>query len=352
METALVLVDGDYQAGAGKTARGLVRHSRKYRIVGVLDRETAGRDAGEVLDGVRRGIPVFEDLAAALHTLPSMPDVLIVGVATFGGYLPPEFRPAVADALEAGITIVSGLHERLADDPEFAKRSAQRGAPIIDIRKPRPLRELRQFSDIAKDLPCLRIPVLGTDASIGKRTTAWMLTEALNEGGQKAALVATGQTGLLQGAPFGIPLDAVPGDFMVGELEAEIVRAHEEGGADIVVIEGQGSISHPAYVCGTRAVLSASQPSGIILVHAPGRKTRSYRREALAVPMPDVEREVELLQTVSGSRVIGLGLNHDALSDDQMAGWKKTYAETFEIPVCDPLVDGVAPLVKAVEALR
>src|SRR3970282_1706044 len=200
METALILCEGYFGAGTGKTATCLVRHSRRYRIVGVLDRTKAGRDAGEGLDGKPCGIPIFAGLRTGPPKLPEKPDALIPGVATFGGYIPAEFRPVIRQAIEAGLNVAAGLHEYLSEDRGVADLATRKGVRLIDIRKPRPLRELEQFSDRSRHLPCLRIPVLGTDGSIGKRTTAILLTDALEEAGTSAEFVATGQTGLLQGA--------------------------------------------------------------------------------------------------------------------------------------------------------
>jgi len=351
LETALVLCEGFLGTNTGKTANGLVRHSRRYAIVGVLDSRNAGRDAGGVVDGTPRGIPVFGSLVEALAALPRRPDTLIIGVATFGGYLPPEFRPVVHAALESGLGIASGLHERLSEDPEFSALARVRGVPIVDVRKPRPLPEMRQFSDLARKLPCVRVPVVGTDGSIGKRTTALLLAEALQSAGIPTAFVATGQTGLLQGSDYGVPLDAIPGDFMVGELEAEIVRAYETDRPKVILVEGQGSISHPAYVCGTRAILNASAPSALVVVHAPGRTTRSYRRDQLALPMPDLAREIGMLELFSGARVAGIALNHEGLSPSEMPRITAEHGQRFRMPVCDPLLDGCGPLVGAVRTL-
>src|SRR3970282_19095 len=227
METALILCEGYCGTGTWKTANGLVRHSRRYRIVGVLDRAKAGRDAGEVLDGRPCGIPILADFGTAPTKLPEKPDTLIIGVATFGGYIPAEFRPVIREAIEAGLNVAAGLHEYLSEDRGVADLATRKGVRLIDIRRPRPLRDLQQFSDRSRHLPCLRIPVLGTDGSIGKRTTAILLNKALNDQGVSAEFVATGQTGLLQGAAYGVPIDAIRADFMVGELEAEITRCYE-----------------------------------------------------------------------------------------------------------------------------
>jgi len=346
-----VLCEGFLGTNTGKTANGLVRHSRRYAIVGVIDSRSAGRDAGDVVDGRPRGIPVFGSVGEALTSLPRRPDTLIIGVATFGGYLPPDFRPVVLAALEAGLAIASGLHEHLSEDAEFSTLAAARGVSITDVRRPRPLRDLRQFSDLARKLPCVRVPVVGTDGSIGKRTTALLLAEALELADIRSAFVATGQTGLLQGSEYGVPLDAIPADFMVGELEAEIVRAYEATRPKVILVEGQGSISHPAYVCGTRAILNASAPSALVVVHAPGRRTRSYRRDQLALPMPELGREIAMLELFSGARVAGIALNHEGLSPSDMPRIAEEHRHRFQVPACDPLLEGCGPLVDAVRAL-
>src|SRR2546428_9936267 len=269
MERAVILCDGYFGQSTGKTAKGLVRSWKGYETGGVIDHTKAGRDAGEVLDGKPNGIPIVADLKQAVAQ--GRPETLIIGVATFGGYIPKGFRPTIREAIENRLNIVAGLHEYLNDDPEFAKLAETQGVRLVDVRKPRPIRQAKQFSDLARKRPGLRIPVVGTDGAIGKRTTGLLLTDALNAAGVPAAFVATGQTGLLQGSAYGVPLDSIKADFMVGELESEIVRAYEETRPKAIVVEGQGSISHPAYVCAKRAIINASMPSAILMRQAPGR---------------------------------------------------------------------------------
>src|SRR6266705_234068 len=193
MEKAVILCDGYFGQSTGKTANGLVRYSKRYEIAGVIDHTKAGRDAGDVLDGKPNGIPIVANLKEAIERC--QPETLIIGVATFGGYIPKEFRPVIREAIEHRLNVVAGLHEFLNDDPEFVKLAEAHGARLVDVRKPRPIRESKQFSDLVRKLPCLRIPVLGTDGAIGKRTTALLLTDALNAAGVPAAFVATRQTG-------------------------------------------------------------------------------------------------------------------------------------------------------------
>lgn len=344
---ALILAEGAFGTAGGKTANGLVRHSRRFEIVGVIDSTNAGRDAGEVLDGTPNGIPIAATLAEGLAFHPR---ALILGVATFGGYIPGEFRPVIKGAIEHGLDIVSGLHEYLNDDEEFVALAAAHGARLEDVRKPRPLRQLQQFSDRSRHLPCLRIPVLGTDGAIGKRTTAIVLTEALNREGIRSTFVATGQTGLLQGAQYGVPIDAIKGDFMVGELEGEIARAFEETKPQAIVIEGQGSISHPAYVCGTRAICMAAMPQAIVLQHAPARTVRRFRSEAVQWPMPRLEDEIRMLEMFSPGKVIAITLNHEDMTREEVDRVVKEYESTFSLPSCDPLWHGVDKVVESIRA--
>jgi uncharacterized NAD-dependent epimerase/dehydratase family protein len=353
MERAVILCDGYFGQSTGKTANGLVRYSKRYQIVGVIDRTKAGRDAGEVLDGTPKGIPIFADLEEAIER--GKPQTLIVGVATFGGYIPKEYRPTLREAIENGLNVVAGLHEYMSEDPEFSKLAEEHGVRLVDARKPRPIRESKQFSDLTRALPCLRIPVLGTDGAIGKRTTALLLTDALTAAGVPATFVATGQTGLIQGSPYGVPLDAIKGDFMVGELESEIVRAYEETKSKVVIVEGQGSISHPAYVCGTRAIINASMPSGILMMHAPARKARSFRRDVVAWPMPTVEEEIEWLQffanKAGGGKVFGLGINHENMTRDEVEGTVQAYEQRYGLPTADPLWHGCGKFVDPIRRM-
>lgn len=351
METALILCEGRYAKDVGKTANGLVRRSARYQILGVIDSTKHGQDAGEVLDGIRRNIPIFSSLKIALENLPRKPDWLIIGVATIGGRLPVEFRPQIRYALKCGIGILSGLHEYLGDDEEFSSLSEEYGSRIVDVRRPPPLEELHHFKDLAGKLSALRIPVLGTDSSIGKRTTAMLLTETLNKNGIKSVFVATGQTGLLQGAKYGLPLDSIKSDYMVGELENQIVLAQEKEKPDVIVIEGQGSISHPAYVCGTRAIIAASQPNGIILQFAPRRMKRNYHPEELGLSIMPLEKEIEMLKIFSGCDVIALSLNHQGIKKDEIEGVMREYEARYALPVCDPLYNGCDKLARAIRRL-
>jgi uncharacterized NAD-dependent epimerase/dehydratase family protein len=345
LESALILCEGNFGKYVGKTANGLVRHSEKFEIFGVIDSTKSGKMAHEVVEGAKEGIPVFASLGEALSSLKNHPDNLIIGVATIGGRLPSEFRPVIIEAIKNKINVIAGLHEFLSSDEEFLTLAKNYEAKLIDVRKEPPLSEMRRFSDLCKNIPTLRIPVLGTDSSIGKRTTAIKLTKALNEKGVKTVFVTTGQTGILQGFRYGVAIDSIQGDYIVGELEKAIMKAYEQEKPDVIVIEGQGSISHPAYVCGTRAIIMASQPNAIILQHAPNRKYRNFRSDELNLPMPDLEKEIAMLKMFSNANLIALTINHENMSEEEIDVTIASYEKKFKMPCCDIFRHGCEKIV-------
>jgi uncharacterized NAD-dependent epimerase/dehydratase family protein len=146
-----------------------------------------------------------------------------------------------------------------------------------------------------------------------------------------------------------VPIDSIQGDYIVGELEQAIVKAYKEEKPEVIIIEGQGSISHPAYVCGTRAIITASQPQAIILQHAPKRKCRNFRKNELELPMPDLGREIEMLEMFSNSKVIGITLNHENMNDEEIEEKVKEYEENFHIPCCDVFKHGCEKLVNNIK---
>ncbi len=348
METAIILSEGGFGTPSGKTAAGLVRHSLRFKILGIVDSSKAGRDAGEVLDNRKNGMPIFKDVKEALASLPQKPDFMIIGVATIGGMLPDSFRPPVRDALEGGVSVLSGLHEWLADDDEFKALAAKQGVTIVDIRKEPPLRKLHKYKNLVDKLDVVRIPVLGTDAASGKRTTAIVLAKELNARGIKTSFVATGQTGLMQGSRFGIPLDAIRGDYVVGELENAIVTAYNEEKPEVIIVEGQGALSHPAYVTGSRAIVNASRPNAVVLQHAPGRKFRSYTDDVPNLPNGTVEREMELIKVLAGCDIVAITLSPESLTRAQVEEKIQEYEGKYGVPAADVLVDGPGKIVDAI----
>ncbi len=331
--TAVVYCEANFGTDDGKTANGLVRHSDKYEILSVIDSTKAGLDSGVALGDKPNGIPIYADLDEAVERGERVPDVFILGMAPSGGMLSPVERGVVLDAIGRGMHIINGLHEFLNDDPEFAAAAAEHGVTILDVRHPRDKKHLRMFTGRISSVTCPRIAVLGTDSAIGKRTTSVILTRALNDRGIRAVMVGTGQTSLIQGIRYGVALDAIPCQFGSGEMESTVVEAFEGENPDVIIIEGQGALSHPAYVSST-FILRGSRPNAVILQHAPARATLGDFHD---VTMPTPESEIHLLETFADTKVIGLAINHERMTDDEVTGAIARYESELGIPATDAL---------------
>lgn len=331
--TALVYCEGNFGEIDGKTANGLVRYSEKYKILSVIDSIHAGADAGDVLDRQPNEIPIFDNLAEAFANAPNKPDYFIYGMAPATGMLSQQERTVVLEAMRLGMNVINGLHEFLNDDPEFVAACLEYNVEVVDIRKPRPKNELRLFTGDIHKVACPRIAVLGTDCAIGKRTTANILTKALAERGINAVLVTTGQTGMIQGSRYGVALDAVPSQFCSGELEAAMVEAYKGDAPDVIIVEGQGALSHPAF-CTSAFILRGSVPQAVILQHAP---MREYRCDFDRMKMPSAKSEIKLIEAFADTRVIGLTINHENMSDEDVSESITRFSNQLNIPVTDAL---------------
>ena len=286
-----------------------------------------------VLDNKANAIPVCRNMADSLEQAGSVPDAFIFGMAPSSGMLSKHERGIVLEAMSHGMNIVNGLHEFLNDDPIFQAACIVNKVEIDDVRKPRDKKDLRLFSGRIAEVTCPRIAVLGTDCAIGKRTTANILTKALNNCGIKAVMIGTGQTGLIQGARYGVALDAIPSQFCAGELESTIVEAFENENPDVIIIEGQGSLSHPAF-SSTSFILRGSCPDGVVLQHAPRRKKRCDFEN---MDMPDPASEINLIETFSDTKIIGLTLNHEEMSDTEVSTAITQYEQDLGLPTTDAL---------------
>ena len=341
--TAVIVTNGHLDDTHGKTAHGLIRGTERYDVLAVIDSDFQGRDAGEVLDGQARQIPVFDTIETTLHTLGRKPDFCIIGCATQGGVLPESLRSTLEDALSAGISLVNGLHEFLGDDPHWAGLAAATGAKIIDVRKPRTRRKFWTGQVLSVRAP--RLAVLGVDCAVGKRTTARLLMEACRKATIRAELIYTGQTGWMQGAAHGFILDSAPNDFVSGELESAIVRADRESSPDLILLEGQSGLRCPSGPCGFEHIVSG-RAGGAILQHVPGRK-HYHGFEDLGCEIPPIEEEIELIRLL-GARTIALTLNGESLSSDDLRAERDRLSDQLNIPVALPLVEGVESLVPVV----
>lgn len=346
-KTAAVFTDTFFQTPDAKTAHGLVRGPSRFEVMALIDGNGAGRDAGELLDGKARGIPTFANLDAMLRALPQRPDCFVLGVATSGGVLPKSMRPTILAAIEAGMDVVNGLHEFLADDAEIAAAAQRRSVTLVDVRRPRPRRELHFWTGAIRQVKAPRIAVLGTDCALGKRTTCHVLADACRRAGLKPAIVATGQTGWLQGIPHGFVLDSTPNDFVSGELEHAIVSCDKDLAPDVIFLEGQSALRNPSGPCGAELVLSG-EARGVILQHAPARHCFEDQ-EHLGNVIPPVTEEIALLGYYR-TRVLGLTLNHHDLPVERREPARTQLQFETGLTAVYPLLEGADALVPAIRA--
>ena len=329
MDNAVILAEGVFGTTYGKTANGLVRYTKRFRVVAVIDSTKAGSDAGTVLAGKEKGIPIVSTVEEGIQLGAR---TLVVGVATDGGYIPDEYRKFISDAIIKGLNIVSGLHEFISDDPEFSALAAKHGSYITDVRKL--FRDIKPpFTGQIKEVRALKIAVLGTDSAIGKRTTAVNLNNALKEKGVPTAMVGTGQTAWMQGFKHTVVVDSMINDFIPGGLESMTVEAWREENPKVIFIEGQGSVLHPAYP-GSFEIIGACRPEAIILQHAPKRKFFDGFPD---IPIPDLQKYIDILELLSGHKVIAISLNREGMTEGEVRNEIKELESRFGIPVFDPL---------------
>jgi uncharacterized NAD-dependent epimerase/dehydratase family protein len=342
-KTALIYCENQFGLVDGKTAAALVRHSEIYTIVGVIDSSLTGKDAGEELGEEKSGIPIFASLDDALGKLAYIPDFYIYGKAPLETYIANNERLVILEAMEKGMDIISGLHQFFSEDPEFAQVAALNGIRIKDIRKPPLLKNLHLFTGQISEVNVPVIAVLGTDCACGKMTTAVELNKTLNNLGIKSVLVATGQTSLMQGARYGVSTDALISQFVVGEVENSVVQAFRNENPDIILVEGQSAISHPAFMS-SLGILKGSMPDGIILQHPPARK---FRCDFPRLAMPSAESEIKLIETIAKTKVVAITLSHEDMDDHGILKVIEDYEKRLQLPTTDVLNYGCQKLVQA-----
>jgi uncharacterized NAD-dependent epimerase/dehydratase family protein len=341
---AVVFTNGLLNQDFAKTCHGLLRGSARFRPLAVLDHLFAGRDAGEVMDGRKRGVPVVANLEAFLSQGGTLPKFFVVGVAFSGGRLPDACRTEIIGALERGMTVVCGLHQLLGEDTELVEAARRGGGILVDVRRPRETSRLRFWTGEVNQVRSTVIGVLGTDCAVGKRTTARFLWEAATSGGLKAEMIYTGQTGWMQGYPHGFLFDSTLNDFVSGELERVILACAKDKDPDLIFVEGQGALRNPSGPCGSEIMLSGNAKK-IVLQHAPARIHFVDHDEIEAGP-PTPEAEMAMIR-LYGSEVIGITLNGEGLGPDELRRYQLELAERVSVPVIRPLEEGVEALLPA-----
>jgi uncharacterized NAD-dependent epimerase/dehydratase family protein len=347
---AIVWCEGAFLTPNGKTAHGLVRRTARYRVVGLVDRRHAGGDAGTLLDGHARGIPVHTDIDAAVEgarKAGTPATHMVVGLAPDGGRLPVHGKVAVKAAIRQGLHVDSGLHDFLGDDAELVALAHEAGVVLRDVRRPPPKEQLHFFTGRIAQVPAVRVAVLGTDSAVGKRTTAWLLIDALRESGIKAELVGTGQTAWMQGVPHGIRLDSLVNDYVTGEIEHAILRCWEDSHPRVIVLEGQGSLLHPAYPGGFE-LLAAGQPAAVVMQHAPKRQVYDGFP---GFPLHPLARQIAAVEAVSDARVVAVTINHEDMDPSEVRPACLDIQRKTGRQVCDPLLEGCGAVVEALAPL-
>ncbi len=342
-ETALVYCQDQFGLVDGKTAAGLIRQSETYAIVGVIDSLLAGQDAGEALGEKKNNIPIFANLDDALSQLTEIPSWYIYGKAPLETYISSAERRLILEAMQQGMNIVNGLHQFFSEDQEFSQMAAQCGIQIKDIRKPPQLEDLHVFTGEISKVTVPVIAVLGTDCACGKMTTAVELNNALNRLGIKSIMVATGQTSLMQGAKYGTSIDALVAQFAIGEIEHAVVQAFEQEHPDIILVEGQSAVSHPAFMSSV-GILKGSMPDGVILQHPPARE---FRCDFPQLAMPTLESEIQLIEAISQSQVIAITLSHEDLTREEVLALIQDYENRLQLPTTDVLSYGCDKLIQS-----
>lgn len=343
---AIILSNGILGQSSAKTANGLIRGTERFKILAVIDHHYAGKDAGKVIDGISRNIPVYETLSDFLLHSKEKADFCIIGIATRGGKLPEDMKPVVNQAMEAGLNIINGLHEFLGDDARFFATARANGVRIIDIRKPKPKEQQHFWIGRIKNVTTPRIAVLGTDCNLGKRTTTRFLTEACKKAGIYAEMIYTGQTGWMQGSKYGFIFDSTYNDFIAGELEHAIVSCFEDVHPDVMILEGQSDLFNPSGPCGSEFILSAGA-SAVILQHSPHR-VYYHGCEKLELKIPPLEKFMQAIQFY-GAHVLGLTLNAQGLNITEAREFKERYEQQYNIPVALPVEEGVDELMPAIK---
>ena len=348
----VILTEGQFTIHDAKTALGVIRYGHD-EILAILDSTMAGRNLREVMPPF--DVPFVATLDEALAG-PIRPDGLLIGIAPTGGRLPADWRATILEAISAGLDVHSGLHQFLGDDPEFAAAAEAAGTRLIDYRRPP---DRMETSIGRRHLPGKRVILtVGTDCAIGKMSVALELVAAARREGASAVMVPTGQTGMMIEG-WGVAVDRVISDFTNGTVEWLVEQGEARG--DWVIVEGQGSIDHPAYSAVTMGLIHGATPHAMVLVHKPGLVEHDFTHlPEASFPIAKLPPFIELHERIAGlvapSAVVALALNTSLYpSDDEARAVIDSISAETGLPTDDPVrfgADRLWPAVRdAVDAL-
>ncbi len=340
----VILAEGCFGMPQSKTGTGVIRYG-DWPVAAVIDSQYAGKTVQDITS-IPSQAPIVATLVEALQSS-LRPKALLIGTAPMGGGLPDLYKAVVKEAIEAGLHVISGLHIFLNELPELKTLAGQKGVTLWDVR------DVGQENIVAQQLSRPEsvkvITMVGTDCSVGKMFTALEINQQLNKLGQPSQFVATGQTGIMISGS-GIPLDRVIGDFMAGYIEQAIQATIETHHPRWVIIEGQGSLLHPAYSGVTMSLIHGSAPDGLVLCHNPKLKAiRNFDK----IPLPSLSQFIQLYESAVGwikpAKVYGISLNTSAFSEEEAISLIKTYEAETGLPVTDPVRFGVDKIVEALK---
>jgi D-glutamate N-acetyltransferase len=341
----VILAEGQFGPHSGKTAYGVIRYGRDD-VVAVLDSTRAGQNVDAYLPG--HDAPILGSLAEAL-ALPNRPDALLIGIAPTGGRLPETWRAVIREAIAEGLDVLSGLHTFVGDDAEFAAAATAAGTQIVDYRRPP---DRFETAVGRPHQPGKRVILtVGTDCAIGKMSVALELRHAAQAAGDRASFVATGQTGMMIEG-WGVAVDRLISDFAQGTVEWLVEQGEAIG--DWVIVEGQGSLDHPAYSSVTLSLIHGATPHAMVMVHKPGMTNHDFDHlPGMSFPIAKLGPFINLHEQVAGlvapSRVVGVALNTSLYADDAEARRViEEVAEETGLPTDDPFRFGADRLWPAI----
>jgi len=309
-ERLAIFAEGLFAKHSGKTAHGVIRYGNR-EVVAVIDSTAAGRTAAEVEPFALRPVPIVATLDEALER---GADSLLIGVAPPGGKLDPAWRPTLLAALEAGLSLEAGLHTQLNADPELSEAARRNGGVLRDLRAAPADLTVPEGPDSRPDSVRV-VHSVGSDTVIGKKVVTLELDRAARERGLRSVYVPTGQTGVAI-AGWGIAVDHVISDYVAGAAERLVREGSERG--DLLFVEGQGALFHPAYSGVTLGLLHGSAPDLLVLVHKPNA---THNRNYPTLPIPPLNELIAAYESVTAhvrpARVAALALNTSDLGEDE-----------------------------------
>ena len=327
-----VYMEGHIDSDYGKMGAGVVRYLTNP-IVGVIDKKLAGKSLNAFMP-ITKDIPILGSIKEAIE---SGAEVLILGIAPSGGKIPKEWNPVIEDALNAGLSIVNGLHDLLM--PIWGKHIQNSEKQWIwDVRVPQFVPQIATAQAAA--LSNKRVLFVGTDMAVGKMTAALELYSYLLRKDTNVGFVATGQIGITITGK-GIPLDAFKVDHACGAVEQMVVDQKDK---DIVLIEGQGSLLHPGSTA-TLPLMRGSCPTHLVLCL---RAEKETLRSPIDIRIPDINQFIALNEslcsvfgTYPDAKVIGIAANTSMFSEEEAKNYIQQLEEKTNIPVTDPIRYGM-----------